>query len=82
MEVSYEISGRHLETTFKLFSKLVDTVEPLQKDRAPFIEILITNSLATSVGKLVAKIQPFSFAKYLKALKPKRFSVNKKGREN
>lgn len=46
----------------------MNTVEPLQKHRATLIEVVRVLPMATPVGKLVAKIQPFHLHKDLETL--------------
>lgn len=47
---------------------MVDTVQPLQEDRAALVQVLRVLSMATPVGELMAKVQPLGLHQNLEAL--------------
>jgi len=49
--------------------QLMYTVQPLQEDRAALVKVLRVLSVATAVGKLMSKVQPFCLHQNLETLK-------------
>lgn len=57
-----------LERAGELPLELMDAVQPLQKHRAALVEVIRILTMATAIGKLVAKIQPLHLHQHLETL--------------
>lgn len=57
-KLDYQESFIELEIARELSKQLVYAVKPLQEDRTSLIDIICCRALATTVGKLVSKLQP------------------------
>lgn len=57
-----------LEGAGELPLQLVDTVQPLQEDRATLVQVLRVLSVSTPVCELMAKVQPLGLHQNLEAL--------------
>lgn len=47
-----------LESGGELARDLIDTVEPLQEDRTPLVEVVVVGSVAVALRELVAEHEP------------------------
>jgi len=57
-----------LKGAWELPLQLVNTVQPLQEDRAALVHVLRVLSVAAAVGKLVAEVEPIGLQQNLEAL--------------
>lgn len=58
-----------LESGGKLARDLIDTVEPLQEDRTPLVEVVVVGRVAVALRELVAEHEPVDLDQRSKALK-------------
>ena len=57
-----------LEGAGELSLQLVNTVQPLKKDRAALVQVLRVLPVTTAVGELMTEVQPLSLHQNLKTL--------------